>query len=151
MYNFMYGKEYWVEAGKTNPMHEICTGFTPEEFRERKEGIWFGFELEKYCNKEKTIFAEIGCGLGRIAHWVAPHVKEYNGIDISHTMISGAIEYNKQFGFNNCNFFESTSLVKTFGKESLNMVSTELVFIHISKEDQINYINDTFDSLTSLF
>ena len=148
-WNFVYGKEYWIKAGINEPraMHEICTGLSPDDFKNKKIGIWFELNLEKYTDKKTTKFAEIGCGLGRISHWVAPCVKQYGGIDISSTMISGAIEYNKQFGFDNCSFFESTSLVETFGNESLDMALTELVFIHLPRDEQVEYIKDMSASL----
>ena len=48
-WNFVYGKEYWQKAGRTNPIHEICYGFTLEQFKTKKESMWF--DLEKYANK----------------------------------------------------------------------------------------------------
>ena len=145
-YNFIYGKDYWVNAGTRNPVHEICYGWDLHKFKNERHGLWFSFNLQDRVNK-KTKFAEIGCGLGRIAQWVAPHVKSYTGIDISSTMISGAIEYNKQFGNKNCHFVESTELIEVTGQGKLDLAYSELVFIHLSREEQIKYIEQMFGAL----
>jgi len=147
MYNFIYGKDYWIKAGKNNPVHEICYNWDLEMFKTVKSGIWFTLDVESVVSNKNTNFLEIGCGLGRIAHWVAPHVKKYIGIDISSTMIEGAKEYNKQFEYNNCEFLECSNLLENFKEETFDIIYTELVFIHLTKEEQEKYINDSYKLL----
>jgi len=146
-WNFVYGKKYWVEAGTNNPVHEICSGWDLDKFKTEKEGIWWSFSLEEFTDKHKTKFVEIGCGLGRIAHFVAPHVRAYNGIDISKTMIEGAVKYNKQFKYDNCFFKETSTLENCLRPLTVDMIYSELVFIHLMRAEQFRYISEIYKVL----
>lgn len=59
--------------------------------------------LPKLGIKNNFRCLEIGCGLGRIAHIVAPLCKYYHGIDFSIEMIKIAKEYCKEFN-KKCSF-----------------------------------------------
>ncbi len=135
-HNFVFEKEYWEIEGKENPIDAICKGFSVEDFKNKKESLIF--HLEPEFNKDQT-FLDLGCGIGRVARWVAPNIKEYHGVDISSTMIENAKEYNKDF--DNVNFHQVSSCdLKLFEDNKFDVILSELVFIHLTPEEQKKYL-----------
>lgn len=135
-WNFIYSKDYWETMAEKDPYNSICYKFTKSDFENNKDSIIF---LIPTFNKD-TDLLDLGCGLGRIAKWVAPHIEMYYGIDFSSGMIKQAIEYNKKV--KNVCFLVNDGKTIPFEDKKFDFVISELVFIHLDKEAQISYINE---------
>lgn len=126
---------------------KICSNFTVDDFENKKESMWFDFDIAQKCTGEES-FLDLGCGMGRIAKWVSPLVGKYIGADISKSMIEGAIEYNKKIGTKNCKFYQETCLEKLSDKEGLfDIILCDSVAIHLHKVETYNYINSSYRAL----
>ena len=97
-------------------------------------------ELKKFI-EPKSIVLDVGCGIGRIERFLAPHCKEIHAVDVSRRMIKLAKKR-----LNNC---KNVHLYKNNGRE-LSIFQTEgfdFVFSihtlqHIEKEDAYLYIEE---------
>jgi len=84
---------------------------------------------------------ELGCGVGRIGHLLAPHVAHWEGADISANMLKVARERLAQHA--NVGF---TELVRTslapLPDASFDKAYSVAVFIHMDKEDFYLYLEE---------
>ena len=128
-------KETWDKVAVINPEPNILNGFTKEEF--------WNFEVKIEGLNKDVIFLDLGCGIGRVAKWVSPIVKEYYGVDFSEEMIKKA---KKIFKDNkNVNFSANNGKdLKLFEDDKFNFVYVHLLFQHMTKENTLNYIKEIY-------
>lgn len=139
-WNFVYSKNYWDEAARTNPFARILSKYSQEKF-------WAAQPKIPGLNKG-MIFLDLGCGIGRIARTVASQVKEYKGVDISEEMIKKAKNYYTSY--DNVQFFVNNgSDLSIFEANQFDFVYSCLVFIHIQKEHIIGYVDEIYRTLKS--
>jgi len=140
--NHIYPKGYWENGALTNPEDCILSKYSKEKFWNEEVKI-------EGLNKD-TIFLDIGCGIGRIAKWVAPLVKEYYGVDFSTEMIKKANEIY-QNADERTDFFSPPNVyfnvnngidLSLFGDEKFDVVYICLVFQHMQRELILNYIKE---------
>jgi len=91
-------------------------------------------------NKNDRVL-ELGCGVGRIGHLLAPHVAHWEGADISANMIGVARQ--RLAAHRNVGFTEllRTSL-KPLPDASIDKAYSVAVFIHMDKEDFYLYLEE---------
>ncbi len=135
--NMVMNKERWDGIATSRNFNEVCFGYPKEE------DFWnFHEAYDRLTGLEKTMtFLDIGCGPGRIASEVAPQVKYYYGVDIHKEMIAIAKEHYK--GVVNTFFTKHDGRsLPMFENEMFDYVYERLMFIHITKENIIEYLRE---------
>ncbi len=86
---------------------------------------------------------EIGCGAGRVAHHLAPHVKHWIGGDVSKNMLAHAAE--ALAGVPNVSFVElAGSDLRAVPDDSLDAIYCTVVFMHLDEWDRYRYVREMF-------
>jgi ubiquinone/menaquinone biosynthesis C-methylase UbiE len=133
-------KKYW-EMAANKPleitMEKICQNFDRNTFESKKESIVTNIQL----SPEKTIL-DLACGIGRTCRWVAPHVKQYHGVDFVDEMVKKARAYNEMY--TNAIFHVNDGrTLSIFKNDFFDIVYSELAFQHMPKDIQRSYVKET--------
>jgi len=135
------GKEYWQNAAKGDikkTMNKICDGFDKKAFEMKKESIVF---LDEFKLSKELVVLDLACGMGRTCRWIAPHVKEYVGVDFISEMIDKAKEYNRTYP--NARFVVNNGkTLNIFSNESFDLAYCEIAFQHMTRDVQESYVNE---------
>jgi len=87
------------------------------------------------------VVLEVGAGVGRIAKVMAPHVREYHGIDISENMIGHARRRCADID-NVFLYHVPSSDLSQFPSSKFDAVIFQVVLIHLDREDAFHYIKE---------
>jgi ubiquinone/menaquinone biosynthesis C-methylase UbiE len=129
--------KYWEKVAKENPYAAICTGWDASKFDSESENPIIGSEL---LGKEKTVL-DVACGIGRMAKFISPKVKQYVGVDFSSGMIEKAKERYRDYSnvrFNH-NDGKSFSMLQD---NTFDLAVCYLAFQHMTKSITNSYINE---------
>ncbi len=116
-------------------------GYTDDNEWERT-----GIESAELLRRELRIgpddtVMEIGCGAGRIAHHLAPHVKRWIGGDVSKNMLAHAAD--ALAGVANVSFVElAGSDLRAVPDGSLDAIYCTVVFMHLDEWDRYRYVRE---------
>jgi ubiquinone/menaquinone biosynthesis C-methylase UbiE len=136
-------KEYWKKAASCNDeeaMEYICEGYTREDFEKSKDSIVFHAKIPLTTD---VVIMDLACGMGRLCHFVAPHVKKYIGIDFIPEMIEKAREYNKNY--TNVEFHVNDGrTLQIISDEEVDIAFCELAFQHMPKDVQDSYVKEVW-------
>ncbi len=136
-------KDYWEKAASSKDeevMKYICEGYTKEDFEKSKDSVVFHAKIPL---TEDIVIVDLACGIGRLCHFIAPHVKKYIGIDFISEMIEKAREYNKSY--KNAEFHVNDGkTLQMVSDEEIDIVFCELAFQHMTKEVQDSYIKEVW-------
>ena len=138
--NHIYNKEFWDKVALNNPYDGILSGYDKKRFWKEKVGL--PQELLDELDKG-MIFLDLGCGIGRMAKWVSPLVKEYYGIDFSTRMIKKAkkiFKDNRKVHFSVNNGVD----LELFEDNKFDVIYVCLLFQHMQKEHTLNYIKEIY-------
>jgi SAM-dependent methyltransferase len=139
-YSFLYPRETWEEAAKTDSVFgSICHGWDKHRFETDPQSVFFSVA----CPPD-AIAVDLGCGIGRVARWVAPRVGRYIGVDYAAAMVARARQYNASIP--NATFILSDTL-GILPDESADVIFSEQVFIHCTREQQLRYLGEAYDVL----
>lgn len=139
-HNYVYPQSVWDKAAATEQVYGvICHGWDRERFETERSSIFFAAS----CPSNATV-VDLGCGIGRAARWVAPLVRRYIGLDYAPAMIARARRYNAAIP--NVEFLASQTLT-VLPNESADLIFSEQVFIHLSREQQLRYLAQACDVL----
>jgi len=104
-------------------------------------GEQFTNELKKLIEPNSVVL-DLGCGIGRVEKFLAPHCKEIYGVDVSGKMIKLAkrnvIYENVQFHKNNGRD------LSVFPDKRFDFVFSVAVLQHIEKEDALFYLMEIY-------
>jgi SAM-dependent methyltransferase len=90
---------------------------------------------------KSDVVLEIGCGVARLGKPIAPHVREWWGIDVSAKMVEHARERTRALG--NVRFFVGNGHdLAGVPPASVDAMYCHAVFIHLDKEDLYSYLLD---------
>jgi ubiquinone/menaquinone biosynthesis C-methylase UbiE len=130
-------QRYWERVARENPYAAICTGWDEAKFDSESDNPVVGSEL---LSKEKVVL-DVACGIGRLAKFVAPKVKEYVGVDFSSGMIEKARERYK--GYPNVDFIrnDGTSL-RVLADNHFDLALCFLAFQHMGKSITKSYVDE---------
>jgi len=135
-------KTTW-DAKSTTPTHAMLSvdGSANEE-RLRTSGAYTARMVTAALDLKPTDrVLELGCGVGRIGHELAPHVAHWEGADISANMLK--VARDRLAGFKNVGLTELTSSdLKALPDASFDKAYCIAVFIHMDKEDFYLYLED---------
>jgi SAM-dependent methyltransferase len=134
-------KAAWDAAASTGAEDAILTGASAEFFEyagEKDAAI-----VRRYLRGDEAVL-NIGCGVGRVERYVAPHVRELWAIDVSGEMIRRARE--RLAGVANVHLREvgNREFLSGFENDRFDLVFSFLVLQHLEKEDAFLYLRDAF-------
>ena len=107
-----------------------------------------GIESAELLTKECAItlddvVMEIGCGAGRIAHFLAPKCKRWIGGDVSVNMIAHAKEALADVP--NVEFVAlAGSDLRDVGEASIDAIYCTVVFMHLDEWDRFRYVSEMY-------
>ena len=142
--------EFWQGKAQENPLFNIATSrtdWTTEDFL--RDGAWrvakwvTPWLYKSGLDLTRARFVEIGCGAGRFAYSIAPHVGSYVGVDI--------VPEHLQMARTACHELSNASFVQVTGSDlapiataSVDAVFSYAVFQHIySKERILGYVDES--------
>lgn len=144
--------DFWDERAAENAISAICYHATPAEFEKR--GKHDAEYLARVMSHAPQALAggdisgmtvlDIGGGIGRIAKWLAPQVRDYHLLDVSAEMLSQAREYLGDLV--GAQKSPAVHLHKGDGyhiglpRRSVNFAFCDLVLQHMDQEVAVNYL-----------
>jgi ubiquinone/menaquinone biosynthesis C-methylase UbiE len=134
-------KAAWNEAalGSAGARDAVLTGSTAETFESTAKS---DAERIRRHLRGGDFVLNIGCGLGRVDLYLAPHVRELWAIDVSGEMIARAKERLR--AWENVRFLEvgNRDFLSAIADGSMDLVFSYLVLQHLEKEDAVTYMRD---------
>ncbi|HEY1253074.1 MAG TPA: class I SAM-dependent methyltransferase [Thermoanaerobaculia bacterium] len=134
-------KAAWNEAalGAAGARDAVLTGSTPESFESTARSD--ADRIRKHL-RAGDIVLNIGCGVGRVDLYLAPHVREIWAIDVSGEMLARARERLNAHG--NVRFLEvgNRDFLSAIHTQSIDLVFSYLVLQHLEKEDAVKYLRE---------
>ncbi len=92
-----------------------------------------------FINKDSVIL-DYGCGVGRVAKFLSPHVKQIRAIDISREMIKLGKEFCKEC--NNIEFILTDGVKMPLDDSSIDFAYSILTLQHVEREDAYLILRD---------
>jgi SAM-dependent methyltransferase len=139
-------KSVWNDAAIDNAKRWIFTGATDETFE--ATGRQDAERLLPLIGRESKVL-NIGCGIGRVEKYLAPHVAEMWGVDISGEMIARATRRLVDLPNVHLRELAAGEYLSSFDTGSFDLVFSVLVLQHMEKEDAFRYLEDTHRVLKS--
>ena len=119
----------------------ILTGSTAESFE--STGRTDAETIRRYL-RDDAVVLNIGCGVGRVEKYLAPHVAELWAVDVSGEMIARARERLAALPNVHLREIGNQEFLRAFGDERFDLVFSFLVLQHLAREDAYLYLRDAF-------
>jgi SAM-dependent methyltransferase len=89
--------------------------------------------------RRDDVFLEIGCGVGRVGRVLSPFVQQWIGCDVSANMLR--LARRRLLGLENVRLQEISGYdLQPIADNSIDVVYTTVVFMHLEEWDRYNYI-----------
>ncbi len=134
-------KAAWNRAAAENAVDAIFTGATAEIFESSGKGD--ADRLLPFVDPRSRVL-NIGCGIGRVEKYLAPHVAEIWAVDISGEMIARARIRLADFQNVHVKELDLGEFLRSFEDGSFDLVFSFLVLQHMEREDAYRYLDDAF-------
>jgi SAM-dependent methyltransferase len=134
-------KAAWNHEARIDAQDAVLTGSTKETFESTAKSD--AERIRKHLSGEKDgSVLNIGCGIGRVDLYLAPHVRELCAIDVSGEMLARAKERLR--GCPNVRFLEvgNRDFLAAFADGTMDLVFSYLVLQHLEKEDAVKYMRE---------
>ena len=136
-------KAAWNEAalGTAGARDAVLTGSTAETFE--STGKSDADRVRRHLSGSRRDFVlNIGCGLGRVDLYLAPHVRELWAIDVSGEMLARAKDRLR--AWENVRFLEvgNRDFLSAIEDGAMDVVFSYLVLQHLEKEDAVTYMRE---------
>lgn len=132
----------WNAAARQDPLSAILapTGgrTTADRFEEmgRLDANW----LRKFVNAESVVL-DVGCGIGRIEKYLAPHCGRMCGVDVSDEMVRSA--RRRTGGIPNVEFYRTSATdLSVFPDGTFDLAFSYLVLQHLEYEDAFRALRE---------
>ena len=135
-------KSVWNSlSGSKIDAYMVVAGHTDEEkFHEDAEDTLDTLR-ETVGIKPEDTFLEIGCGVGRVGRVLSPFVKEWIGCDVSANMLG--LAGRRLLGLTNTRLQEISGYdLRPVADNSVDVVYTTVVFMHLEEWDRYNYVRE---------
>lgn len=104
-------------------------------------GEQFANELKRLIEPNSVVL-NLGCGIGRVEKFLAPHCKEIHGVDVSGKMLKLA---KRNVIYENVYFHKNSGRdLSAFPDQSFDFVFSVAVLQHIEKEDAVFYLMEIY-------
>lgn len=132
-------KAVWNYYARHDAREAIFSGSTEESFEEA--GRRDAERISRLAGSHARVL-NIGCGIGRVEKYLAPHVAEIHAVDISGEMIARARA--RLEGLPNVHLREVTPIefLAAHPEGRFDLVFSLLVLQHLEKEDAFLYLED---------
>jgi len=132
-------KRAWNEAARADAHDAILTGSTAESFERTGEAD--AAEIRRHLPPNAAVL-NIGCGVGRVEKYLAPHVREMSSVDVSGEMIARA--RGRLAGLPTVRLREigNDEFLRSFEANRFDLVFSYLVLQHLAREDAFAYLRD---------
>lgn len=138
----------WESQSEDEAKRKVLFRLKSKVFKER-----FKEEFEETGKKDAGIISryistnavvlDLGCGVGRVIKYLAPHVKELHGVDVSEKMIHYAKDNCREH--KNAYFQVNNGRDLSLYRDSMfDFVYSLLMLQHLKKEDAFKYINEVY-------
>ena len=135
-------KAAWNLAARADAHDAILTGSTAESFE--ATGQSDAEMVRRYLRGPEAIVLNIGCGVGRVERYLAPHVAEMHAVDISGEMIARARERLAGLGNVHLKEIGNADFLSSFESDRFDLVFSFLVLQHLEREDAFLYLRDAY-------
>ena len=135
-------KSVWNSlSGSKVDAYMVVAGHTDEEkFHEDAEDT-LDILRDTVGIKPEDTFLEIGCGVGRVGRVLAPFVKAWIGCDVSANMLG--LAGRRLLGLTNTRLQEISGFdLRPIADNSVDVVYTTVVFMHLEEWDRYNYVRE---------
>lgn len=106
----------------------------------------FFLGLEHLLHKGQTV-VDIGCGIGRMDEFVAPHVQQLTGVDVSGEMVKKATARLAHLA--NVRFVEGDGYHLPLPDQSRSLVFSHIVLQHTPRHVTLGYLGEAYRVLQS--
>lgn len=134
-------KGAWNEAARADAHDAILTGSTAESFERTGEAD--AAEIRRHLPPNAAVL-NIGCGVGRVEKYLAPHVREMVSVDVSGEMIARARERLAGLPSVRLREIGNDEFLRSFEADRFDLVFSYLVLQHLAREDAFAYLRDAF-------
>lgn len=141
----------WENLARQDPMWAILSDATrkggkwdaAEFFATGREFVaWLGSWLGLHrIEVPRTRALDFGCGLGRLTQALAPHFEHVVGIDVSATMVDGAVGHNR-FGAKVDYVHNVRPDLSVIASDSIDFVLSVIVLQHMRPEYAAGYMRE---------
>jgi ubiquinone/menaquinone biosynthesis C-methylase UbiE len=135
-------KSAWNQAARHDAHDAILTGSTAESFERTGESD--AAMIRRYLRGRDAVVLNIGCGVGRVERYLAPHVAQLHAVDISGEMIARARERLAEFPSVHLREIGNAEFLIGYEAERFDLVFSFLVLQHLDREDAFLYLRDAY-------
>jgi ubiquinone/menaquinone biosynthesis C-methylase UbiE/cephalosporin hydroxylase len=137
-------KGVWTALSETLSSAKMHVSGTEDEATIESSGVGTSqFLLQNVGIRQSDVLLEIGCGIGRVGKYLAPHCRRWIGADVSPNMLAFAAERLR--GFSNVEFMElSGNNLSPVPDDSIDLVYCTVVFMHLESWDRYSYVEEAF-------
>jgi len=135
-------KDTWNNRAKSPEAAIAAVDGSTDEHIVQHTGRWAAQQVRAALNVQPGDHVlELGCGVGRIGRELAPHCRQWTGVDISDNMIGHAeLRLNE---LPNANFHRlSRTSLDMLEDDSIDKAYSIAVFCHMDKEDLYLYLQE---------
>ena len=133
-------KSVWnLLSGSKADAYMVVSGYTDEDKFHADAEDTLDILRETVDIRPGDIFLEIGCGVGRVGRVLSPFVKQWIGCDVSANMLR--LAGRRLLGLDNVRLQEISGYdLSPIADNSVDVVYTTVVFMHLEEWDRFNYI-----------
>jgi ubiquinone/menaquinone biosynthesis C-methylase UbiE len=137
-------KRTWQHLSESENDAKMFVASTTDEATFTRSAEYTRALLERFVGVlPSDVVLEIGCGVGRVGAEVAPRVKEWIGTDISGNMLGHAAR--RLAHLPNVRFVELSDVsLSEIPTESVDVVYSTVVFMHLYEWDRYKYVAEAF-------
>ena len=138
--------EVWDKLAAENAVSAICYHHSPElfEVKGKVEASYFRELVASYMTVGEATVLDIGGGIGRIARYLAPEVKEYVLLDVSGEMLRQAEERLRgEAAFDKLRFVKGNGTdLGEIPEGTIDFALSYLTFQHCDREVTVHYLRE---------
>jgi ubiquinone/menaquinone biosynthesis C-methylase UbiE len=132
-------RSVWNQSARTNVIDAICHKHDKNDFEATGKATVDNLILP--IMPKDPVALDVGCGIGRIETYLAPHCRKLYAVDVSDGMIAMARERLKGIDNVVLDVVDGTSL-RQFDDSLFDFVFSLLVLQHMEKEDAYLYLEE---------
>lgn len=137
-------KGVWTALSESLSSAKMHVSGTEDEAVFETSGVGTSqFLLNNVGIRSTDVVLEIGCGIGRVGKHLAGRCRRWIGADVSLNMLKFAAERLRDFA--NVEFVElSGNDLRPIGDNSIDLVYSTVVFMHLESWDRYGYVEEAF-------